>query len=322
MVMEKVNVLFVEDNPQDAELVKRMLTQSRRAEFTVDWVENIRNCEEKIYEDSVDIVLLDNRLPGEDGITFLQRLEDIQDLPPIIMMTGAGDERLAALAVRAGAFDYYPKSAITSEVLDLAISQALDRHRMRRHLAGAEEVIFTLAGVVEAKDPLTQNHLQRISRYTVTLGNQLNLSQHELILLRHGGILHDIGKMGVSEAILRKPGALSDSEWKEMKQHPIIGEGICAPLRYSHEVGPIVRHHHERWDGGGYPDGLARDTIPLLARIVSVADAYDAMTSTRPYRAALPNEEAVRRLRDGAGTQWDPDITAAFVGLVESGKLN
>ncbi|HVP04265.1 MAG TPA: HD domain-containing phosphohydrolase, partial [Dehalococcoidia bacterium] len=105
-------------------------------------------------------------------------------------------------------------------------------------------------------------------------------------------------------------------------QHPIIGEGICAPLRYSHEVGPIVRHHHERWDGGGYPDGLARDTIPLLARIVSVADAYDAMTSTRPYRAALPNEEAVRRLRDGAGTQWDPDITAAFVKLVESGKLN
>lgn len=321
MTKETVKILFVEDNPHDAELVKRMLGQSRRAEFSVDWVESTAECEHKLYEDDIDVVLLDNRLPGEDGIAFLERLSDVDDLPPIIVMTGQGDERMAATAMRAGAFDYYPKSAITSEILDVAVQQALDRHRMRRHLSGAEEVIFTLADAVESKDPLTQNHLHRISHYTVSLGRAMNLSQHDLILLRHGGILHDIGKMGVSESILRKTGPLNDQEWAEMRRHPELGETICAPLRYAHEVGPIVRHHHERWDGAGYPDGLERDDIPLLARIVSVADAFDAMTSDRPYRQALPLLEAIRRLEDGAGTQWDPDITAELIHVIRDGGL-
>jgi len=119
--------------------------------------------------------------------------------------------------------------------------------------------------------------------------------------------------VGVSEAVLCKPGPLDEEEWREMKQHPLMGEKICAQLRFAREVCPVIRHHHERWDGNGYTDGLAGEAIPLLARVISVVDAFDAMTSDRPYRPALPAEEAVRRLREGAGSQWDPDIVHTFI---------
>jgi putative two-component system response regulator len=316
MAKETVRVLLVEDNPQDDVIVRRMLSKYKRAYFEVDSAGSTKEGETALNISPFDLVLLDNNLPGEDGLSFLHRIKGKADPPPVIMLTGVGDERLATEAMQAGAYDYFPKSSITSEILGQAIHQALEKFRLADQLEGAEQVIFALAAAAEAKDPTTEHHLIRMATYAVQLGQAIGVGEHHLVNLRHAGILHDIGKISVSEAILAKPGPLTEGEWEEMRQHPIIGEAICAPLRFSHEVGPIIRHHHEHWDGKGYVDGLVGEKIPFLARIIAVVDAFDAMTSDRPYRKALPLKETVRRLSEGAGTQWDPDITNVFLDLV------
>ena len=316
MPNDTIRVLLLEDNPHDSEIVKRMLGKYERARFEIDSVGSTSEATDALREKPFDLLLLDYNLPGENGLSFLRRVSAEADAPPVIMLTSCGDERVAAEAMRLGAYDYYPKDAISSEVLARAIHQALEKYRLDQQLENTEQVIFTLAAAVEAKDPTTGDHLQRMSDYAVRLGQALDLNEHQLMILRYGGILHDIGKVGVSEAILCKPGSLTEPEWDEIRQHPVIGERICAPLRFSHEVGPMIRHHHERWDGQGYVDLLSGDEIPLLARVICVLDAFDAMSHDRPYREALPPDEVVRRLSEGAGKQWDPDITGTLLDLV------
>jgi len=322
MGRETLRVLFVEDNPQDVEIVRRMLGRYKRAYFEVASVGSTKECEEAVKEKPFDLLLLDYSLPGEDGLSFLRRMKGNADIPPVIMLTGGGDERIATEAMRWGAYDYFPKNSISSEILGQAIHQALEKFRLADQLEDAEQVIFALAAAAEAKDPTTQDHLHRMQHYAAQIGQALGLDNRQLMLLRYGGILHDIGKIGVSEAILCKPGPLTEVEWEEIRQHPIIGERICAPLKFSHEVGPIIRHHHERWDGKGYPDLLSGEEIPFLARVISVVDAFDAMSSNRPYRKALPLDETVRRLADGARTEWDADITQVFLDLLRRQGLS
>jgi putative two-component system response regulator len=320
MTQETIRLLMIDDNLMDIEIVRQMLRQYPRAKFEVEYIHTTDKALEKLGDESFDLVLLDYNLPGEDGLTFLKRLAGNTSMPPIIMLTGDGDERLAAEAMRIGAYDYFPKRSINSVVLARAIHQALEKFQVDQQLENTEQVVFTLAAAVEAKDSTTGEHLQRMTRHAVSLGHAMKLQSHEMVLLRYGAVLHDIGKVGVSEAILCKPGPLDAAEWEEMRQHPIIGEGICTPLRFSKEVGPLIRHHHERWDGTGYVDGLAGEDIPVLARVLGIVDSFDAMTSDRPYRAALPLDEAVRRLREGAGAQWDPELIRTFVETVEDGS--
>ncbi|MEX0682620.1 MAG: HD domain-containing phosphohydrolase [Dehalococcoidia bacterium] len=313
MANDTIRLLMIDDNSMDVEIVRNMLRQYPRANFELQFMHSTEKALLALTEQTFDLLLLDYNLPGEDGLGFLKRLAGHPNVPPVIMLTGDGDERLAAEAMRNGAYDYFPKKSINSIILARAIHQALEKFQLDQQLESTERVIFTLAAAVEAKDPTTGEHLQHMSQYAVALGGSLGLGQHDLLLLRYGAILHDIGKVGVSEAILCKPGPLDDREWAEMHQHPVVGEQICSQLRFANVVGPIIRHHHERWDGRGYIDGLAGEDIPLLARIVSVVDAFDAMTSDRPYRAALPVSEALSRLRAGAGEQWDPGIVDVFV---------
>lgn len=322
MTTETIRVLIVEDSPLDTEVVSLMLRSYPRLNFELRAVGSTQECMGLLSEQSFDLLLLDNNLPGEDGLSFLRRLDDAVHVPPVIMLTGVGDERLAVEALHAGAYDYFPKQILNSEVLAHAIHQTLEKFRLNEQLERTEQVIFTLAAAVEAKDPTTRDHIDRMARHAVQLGQALELSEHQLTLLRYGGILHDIGKVGVSEAILGKPGPLTEDEWVKMRQHPIIGERICAPLRFSNEVGPIIRHHHERWDGRGYVDALSGEQIPLLARVIGVVDAFDAMSYDRPYRKALPFEEIVFRLSEGAGAQWDPHLTGVFLELVKGGALH
>jgi len=177
----------------------------------------------------------------------------------------------------------------------------------------SEHVIFALAAAAEAKDAYTETHTQRVANTAVHLGTGLGLQESDLVALYRGGLIHDIGKIGVPDAILRKPGPLNAEEERQMRAHPVIGESIVRPLPSVADTLAIIRHHHERFDGGGYPDGLCGHKIPLLARIVSVCDAYDALASDRPYRARRNPEEAIETLMRGAGQQWDRELVSLLL---------
>jgi putative two-component system response regulator len=185
-------------------------------------------------------------------------------------------------------------------------------------LESAETVVFTLAASIEAKDPYTEGHCDRLSRYSVALGERLELSQEDLIALRRGGVVHDIGKVAVPERVLLKPGPLDAHERELMETHTVIGERICAPLKSFRQVLPIIRSHHERQDGTGYPDHLKRDQIPLTARVLQTVDIYDALTTDRPYRKALSSERAVAILRDEVRRGWwDGSLVDEFEKLLK-----
>jgi putative two-component system response regulator len=178
-----------------------------------------------------------------------------------------------------------------------------------------------LAQAVEAKDAYTEGHLRRLRAYGEQLALACGLSPMEVAAVRYGGILHDIGKIGVDEAILRKPGPLTPEESAQMRRHTEIGAQIISQMRFARDVAPIISGHHEYWNGSGYPHGLSGEAIPIGARIITIVDAYDAMMTDRPYRAALGEAETLRQLRSGRGSQFDPDLLDIFIGLIEKGLV-
>ena len=323
VIPETIRVLLVEDSPEDVLIIRRVLARYQLARFELADVGSTVECISAVGSQRPDIVLLDNGLPGEDGMTFLRRLGRLGSFPPVIMLTGHGDLRTAVEAIRAGAQDYFPKESLSSDVLGRAVHQAVERFRLNEELRqGNEQVIFALAQAVESKDPTTGDHLQRMGLHASMLGQEIGLDEHDLLILRYAAILHDIGKISVTDAILSKPADLTELEWEEMRKHPLTGEQLCAPLRFADEIRPVIRHHHERWDGKGYVDGLAGEDIPKLARVISVVDTFDAMSNDRPYRRALPLEECIARLRQAAGSQLDPWLTQTFIRLVEAGMVH
>jgi HD-GYP domain-containing protein (c-di-GMP phosphodiesterase class II) len=185
----------------------------------------------------------------------------------------------------------------------------------------SEQLIFALAAAAEARDPYTVSHAQRVAAAALHLGTRLGLPETDLIALYHGGRIHDIGKIGVPAAILLKPGPLNTAEERQMRAHPLIGESIVRPMPSALNLLPIIRNHHERFDGGGYPDGLIGHRIPLLARIVSVCDAYDALASDRPYRARRNSDETVETLMRGAGQQWDRELVSILLSELPAIRL-
>jgi putative two-component system response regulator len=315
---ETVRLLLVDDNADDAAIVERMILSYGRMNAQVQSVSTAGDCVKQLSGSGCDVMLLDYRLPDEDGLTFLRKLNRRPDAPPVIMLTGQGDERVAIEAIRCGAYEYFSKDGISPNTLGEAVQDVLRRFREQEEARRADEgIVFALARSVADKDKLTGDHLLRIAGYAVQLGQALKLDQAELVAIRYGALLHDLGKIAVRDAILRKAGPLTEDEWDEVRLHPVIGERMCASLTLASAIAPVVRHHHERWDGAGYVDGLAGDAIPLAARIVSVTDAYDAMIEGRPYQRAVPRYEALRRLQAGAGSQWDPGIVQAFLDLIE-----
>jgi HD-GYP domain-containing protein (c-di-GMP phosphodiesterase class II) len=183
------------------------------------------------------------------------------------------------------------------------------------------ETVRALTSAIDASDPYTKGHSERVTQYAVALARELHLSERRVQAIEYAGFLHDMGKIGLQHNILLKPGALTDSEWEQMKRHPVTGAKIVSDLHFLKGAHDVVLFHHERFDGTGYPHGLAGERIPLEARIVKVADAFDAMLSDRPYRKALSLERALEQLRQGSGTEFDPRVVAAFVGLVEVGQV-
>jgi len=208
-------------------------------------------------------------------------------------------------------------------VLGLATTRR-DGHRRKEERTTLKsltiETVFALAEAIESRDPHTADHCTRLAYYAELVATSLCLTEEQTELIRYGAALHDAGKVGVSDAILKKPGKLTPQEWAEIRLHPYIGGQLCKRVTFLRPVHPIVYYHHERYDGDGYPDGLRGQDIPLAARIVAIADAYDAMTSHRPYRPAMSHAQAVRELRRGAGSQWDPELVPIFLKALRSGS--
>lgn len=228
-----------------------------------------------------------------------------------------GGEVFGVLCFEAPEGESIPDASL--EVAQLVAVQAATAARsvqLAGELGIADEMIYTLATAIEAKDPYTQGHCDRVANYAVAIGRRFGLAPRELRHLHKGAFLHDVGKIGVRDAVLLKEGPLTQSEYEHIKEHPTIGARILRNLPSAGGIVPTVLYHHERWDGRGYPDGLFEDETPFLARIVSVADAFDAMTTTRCYRPALTCEQALGILETYAGSQWDPEVVAVFLAVI------
>jgi putative two-component system response regulator len=307
-------ILVVDDDPAIVQILSRLLV---REGYIVTTARNGLEALRKVQEQQPDLILLDVMMPEMDGFTVCQRLKDDERtaLIPITMLTGRDDHDNHRRGIEAGADDFLAKP-FDHTILRARIRSQLRIKHLTDQLEHTERVIFTLALVVEEKDEYTEGHLRRLQWYSGELAAAAGLDELQIRAIRYGGLLHDIGKIGVSETILRKPGALTPDEMEQMRQHPIIGARLISELRFAKNVAPIVRGHHERWDGKGYPDGLVSEDIPIGARIISIVDAYDAMTTDRPYRTALSHQEAISRLCAGAGTQFDPHLLDIFVAML------
>ena len=254
-----------------------------------------------VQESHPDVVLLDITMPQLDGLEVCRRLKSdpATRFTPVVLVTGLSDLHDRIKGIEAGADEFLSKPVHPLELRARVGSLTRMKHLLDA-LDSAEAAFITLALTIEARDPMTNGHCERLAKHAVALGKALGVGDQDLQALYRGGYLHDVGKVGIPDAVLLKPGPLTPEEFELMKKHPEIGDSLCAPLQSLRTVRPIIRCHHERLDGSGYPQRLRGDEVPLLAQIVGIADVYDALTSHRPYRPALSVDEAARHLLDDA----------------------
>jgi putative two-component system response regulator len=314
---DRALVLVVEDDPANRALLERLL---EREGYRTKAVGDGEAALLAVGEHAPDLVLLDIGLPRLDGYEVTRRLRShVRTLTvPIILLTGRSSLDDVVEGLDAGADDFLSKPFRQPELL-ARIRSALRLRQALTRMDAAHAAVAALANAVEAKDPSTERHCQRLANLAARLGAQAGISGLELEAVAYGALLHDVGKIGVPEAILTKPAPLDAAEWDLMRRHPEIGERICEPLAAAGTFTPIVRHHHERWDGRGYPDGLRGEAIPLGARIVALVDSFDAMTHDRPYRRAMPVPVAINELWREAGGQFDRALVPLFVLELERG---
>jgi len=307
-------VLVVDDSAANRELIEACLAD---VECRVRLAGDGPSALAAIESAAPDLVLLDVQMPGMDGYAVCKRIKANPRLRlvPVVMITALDRSEDRVQALEAGADDFMSKPVERLELV-ARVRSALRLKTVYDRLDSAEQVIYSLAAAVEAKDSYTERHTNRVAESARYLGSRMGLPEEDLDALYRGGIIHDIGKIGVPDAVLLKPGPLDANELVLMRAHPEIGENIVRPLRSGSDLLPIVRHHHEAFDGRGYPDGLRGTAIPLLARIVAVCDAFDALTNDRPYRSRLSEREAIAILTGGAGRQWDPQLVSLFTGEI------
>lgn len=263
-----------------------------------------------------DLILLDVNMPGMNGYTVCKQIKhdpDLSHIPVALLTTSKTTDRLIGL--QAGADELISKPIERIELM-IRVRALVRMKRQHDELDRSQQVLISVALALEARDPYTRMHSLQVASYARRLAAHLGFGKDVEQQIEQAGLLHDIGKIGVPDAILIKPGPLTDAEKAIMDTHPALGHEICRPLAsLAHALGAI-RHHHERWDGQGYPDRLTGETIPLMARVMAVADAYDAMTSDRPYRPGFSSERAQAILRAGAGSQWDARLIDAFLEML------
>jgi putative two-component system response regulator len=309
------HVLVCDDTPTDRELLAEILGG---AGFRVSTVESGAAVLPAVVDRRPDLVLLDIRMPGLDGFDVCDWIKQSPETRflPVVLLTAFSEEGDRLRSAQAGADDFVTLPVNRLELL--ARVRSLMRLRMYyRDLEAHQAVLVSLASVLEAKDPYTHGHSARVGTLTARLARRLGLASEECEVLRMAGLLHDIGKVGVPERLLNKPGALSSEEFRAVMTHPVQGATICDALRTVRAALPFIRFHHERYDGRGYPEGLRGDAIPLGARILGVADAFDALTSKRSYRDPLSRDAALELLaKETADGRWDPAVYAALAAML------
>lgn len=280
--------------------------------------ENGERALEVVAETSPDLVLLDVMMPGMDGLEVCRRLknDEYTRLIPVVFITALNDQRSRLNAIEAGGDDFLSKPFDQLE-LSARVKSLIRQKRLNEDLDHAEQVLFSIANTIESRDPNTGDHCARLVQRGQQFGKFLGLSRMEIRDLVWGSYLHDIGKVGIPDNVLLKTGKLTADEWDIMQRHVLIGEEICKPLRTMRGVLPIIRHHHERWDGSGYPDGLVGDEIPLLAQVFQLIDVYDALTSERPYKKAFSLEESLQIMTMEMDKGWrNPDLMRKFATFI------
>jgi putative two-component system response regulator len=307
-------VLVVDDYEPNLRGLGQLL---ERADYTVLSATNGSDALEIVKRQRPDLVLLDVLMPGISGLDVCLELKRNAEtrLTPVVLISGAQERQTRLAGLDAGADDFLNKP-VDPEELQTRVRSLMRLKRLTDDLESAGSLFLTLGRIIEARDPCTEGHCERLTDYATILGRRLELDQTDLEALHRGAFLHDVGKIAIPDRVLLKKGKLTRKEYELMKRHPAIGDDLCRTVRSFEAVRPIVRHHHERIDGRGYPDGLAGDRIPLLAQIVSIVDVFDALTTDRPYRRALPTATAYQMMRADARGGWcRQELLEAFIEL-------
>src|SRR5919112_4759762 len=329
----KARVLVADDEPE----IRHVLYDLLSPLYDCDVVASAEEAVERLGADAYDLVISDIMMGGMSGLDLIPRVGELSPDTVVIMISGVQTVESAIGALRAGAFDYVMKPFDLHHV-EAAVGRALEHHFLRaekrRYETYLEEMVArrteeldgalrslgdayrttlkALTAALETRDLETHGHSERVVNFSLRLGRELGLDEGQMRSLEFGSLLHDIGKIGVPDAILRKPGALSEEEWVRMREHPLHGQAILREIEFLSGAARVVGQHHEKWDGGGYPIGLRGEEIDVNARIFAVADAFDAITSDRVYRAGRSYDEALAELNEYAGRQFDPRVVEAF----------
>lgn len=315
-------------------------------------VESGRQVLEHVSED-FDVIVLDINMPDMDGFETLERLNQQKIDIPVLFLTGAGSMDYAVKAINLGAYDFLTKPIADIELFHVKVKQAAEKRnfllqekaykkqleievqikthelaeknllleRYSNHLENATvQIMSSLQTAMEEKDGYTAGHTRRVTELALLLGQAAGLSNDDIVVLRRASQFHDIGKLVIDLSCIQKAGALTPEEWERIKKHPEVGASIIEPLSFMDRERQIIRHHHEKLDGSGYPDGIGGNELDMLTRIITVADSYDAMTSRRNYRRNLATAEAIGELRRCAGAQFDPELVEIFAGVVLSAR--
>ena len=319
MEKKSIKILIADDNRQDAEILQQLFKDSG---YFCLVVSNGLDAIESAIRENPDLILLDVDMPGENGYEVARQLKmhRATRMVPIIMLTAMAELNAKLEGIEAGVDDFLTKPYRPIELM--ARTRSLLRVKsLNDQLDDSESIVFTLARIIEAKDTHTLGHADRVSKFAVALGKLLKRPQEELEILETGGVLHDIGKMAVPDAILLKPGALTREEFETMKAHPVVGTTICERLRSAKSCLSLIRHHHEKLNGEGYPDHINKNEISVSVRITTIVDIFDALTSRRAYKDAWPIEKAFSVMFEEVKKGWwDGDILKVWEKFVKSAQ--
>lgn len=327
-IPEKTRILAVDDEESIRAVLKTILKSEG---YLCDTAASADEAISRLKDNQYDVILTDIMMPGMSGIELLELIRKRDDEIVVIMLTALNDIDVSIRALKSGAYDYISKPFRLDDVT-ISIEMALQKRALilenRDYQRNLEEKVLeqsrkiqssfiksieALARTLEAKDPDTRDHSLRVTEYSVRTAEEMWLSPAEIENIRVAAALHDIGKIGISDTILDKDESLRQEEMEHIHRHPLIAAQILGPIDELKEIIQLIKYHHENYDGTGYPDGLSSEDIPLGSRIIAVADTFDAITSTRPYRKAKAELVAVEEIKKYAGRQFDPDVIAAFL---------